>query len=93
MVDYLLRVFEAGEESTTMYIVKLMRESPLVFCIIYFETEVCRNAAGFEWNVCGEKIQMKYALFGLNWTEVCAGYFSRGEEVCCSILGQNINRS
>lgn len=52
LVDYLLRVFEAGEESTAMYIVKFLREDPLVFCIVDFEPEVWRHAAGFEWNVC-----------------------------------------
>lgn len=93
MVDYLLRVFEAGEESTTMYIIKLLRESPLVFCIVYFEPEVWRNAIGFEWNVCGEEVQVKYALFRLNWTEVCPEHLSRGKEVCCSMSGQKINWS
>ncbi len=51
-----------------MYIIEFLQEGPIVFCIIDFETEVWRNAAGFEWNVCGEKVQMEYALCRLNWT-------------------------
>ena len=90
LVDYLLRVSEAGEESTAMYIVKFLRKDPFVFCIVYFESEVWRNAAGFEWNVC-EKIYMKYALCRLNWTKVCAEYLSRGEQICCSMSGQDVN--
>jgi hypothetical protein len=42
-VDHVLGVFEAGEESSPMDIVKSFGKVPFVFCVVEFEAAVWRN--------------------------------------------------
>jgi hypothetical protein len=42
--DHILGVFEAGDESPPVDVVKFLGEVPLVFCVINFEAAVCWDA-------------------------------------------------
>jgi hypothetical protein len=42
-VNHVLRVFEAGEDSTAMDVVESFGEVPFVFCVVDFKTTVGWN--------------------------------------------------